>query len=219
MVPFYVLKIKVGYNNVDKIIQKQNSGEDVKKATKFKIYSTLLLLIANTICAFTVNIYNLESTSLKIIGSYFAIFLTSVATYKLPLKIYNLIAIFVFFSSSLGSCVNLYYYIDGYDTIIHFLSGIVIAAGAKYLFKNIFKKSSIINAENIITLLSLTFSCSAAAFWEIYEYFIDVTLNANMQGTKANTMNDIIAGVTGAIVITLIEYICTKVEKQNETSI
>ncbi len=185
------------------------------KDKKYKIISFITLVLLNTVCAACAVYCDLETTNLKIIGSFFAVILSGLLLLRFPLRFYCFMNIFVFFSSSLGSCVNLYYYIDDYDTIIHFFSGIILAEGGKLLAEKIIIKRELENDILMLSLFALLFSCTCAAVWEIYEYTVDVTLGANMQGTKENTMNDIIAGVSGAFVYLFVNFL-TVASKNNK---
>ncbi len=185
---------------------------------KYKFFSFITLLIFNTVCAVSAVYFNLETTGLKIIGSFFAVVLPGLLLHRFPLKFYCFMNVFVFFSSSLGSCVNLYYYISDYDTIIHFLSGIILAEGGKLFAEKIINKRELKNDLLMLSLFALLFSCTCAAVWEIYEYAVDVTLGANMQGSKENTMNDIIAGVSGALVYLIVNFI-TDASKKNKENV
>ena len=180
---------------------------------KYKLISFTILGLLNTICAIFAIYFNLETTSLKIIGSFFAVILSGLLLLRFPLRFYCFMNVFVFFSSSLGSCANLYYYIPDYDTIIHFLSGIILAEGGKILAEKIIIKRELIKDIIMLSLFALLFSCTCAAVWEIYEYTVDVTLGANMQGSKENTMNDIIAGISGAFMYLIVNFLTAKGRK------
>ncbi len=172
----------------------------MNKTTKIKLLTSLAVLLLNCICTACVYFVPIESTKLKITGSFLSIVLVSVAVWFFPVRFYVRTLIFVFFASSLGSCLNLYRHLDFYDLFVHFLSGILLFEGGRIIIEYIGLKRNMPKDNVNIGLFSLFFSCSCAAFWEIFEYLCDVLINADMQGTKSNTMGDIIAGVLGAFV-------------------
>lgn len=170
----------------------------MNKSVNFKVFTSLAVLLLNCICTACVYFVPIESTNLKIIGSFLSIILVSAAVWCFPTRFYVKTLIFVTFASSLGSCLNLYKHLSFYDLFVHFLSGILLFEGGRIIIEYIGHKSKIPKDKVNIGLFSLFFSCACAAFWEIFEYLCDVFINAEMQGTKGNTMGDIIAGVLGA---------------------
>lgn len=170
----------------------------MKKETKLKFIIFGGALIVNALCAGAVFLFGIETTALKIIGSFFAVILVGVAALRFPLRFYITALIFSFFASSLGSCVNLYRHISFFDLFVHFLSGILLTDGGYLLINHTAAKRNLTIDQRTKKVFAVFFSCACAAFWEIYEYLADRLINAQMQGTKENTMNDIIAGVLGA---------------------
>lgn len=172
----------------------------MNKSVNAKIFTSLAVLLLNCICTALVYFVPIESTNLKIIGSFLSIALVSAIVWSFPLRFYITTLIFVFFASSLGSCLNLYRHLEFYDLFVHFLSGILLFKGGRIIIEYINLKRNMPKDKLNIGLFALFFSCSCAAFWEIFEYLCDVLINAGMQGSKANTMGDIIAGVLGAVI-------------------
>lgn len=172
----------------------------MNKSAKLKMIVSVAVLMINVICTAFVYIFSIESTALKIMGSYVAIVIVSAVVWFFPMRFYVVSHIFVVFACSLGSCINLYRHLDFYDIFVHFLSGILLFEGGRIIIEKVNKKRGLSNNRTVIGLFSFFFSSSCAAFWEIYEYLCDVIIDADMQGSKANTMGDIIAGILGAMV-------------------
>ncbi len=170
----------------------------MNKTNKIRIFTSLAVLLMNLVCTACVYAFSIETTDLKIVGSFAAIVVVSIAVWVFPIRFYITTLIFVLFASSLGSCVNLYHHVGFYDLFVHYLSGILLYEGGRIIIEFINSKRNLSNDRVTVSLFSTLFSCSCAAFWEIYEFISDCLINADMQGTKQNTMGDIIAGVLGA---------------------
>lgn len=171
----------------------------MNKTNRIKLFTSLAVLLINLVCTACVYIFPIETSVFKIIGSFAAIFIVSIAVWVFPVRFYISSLIFVVFASSLGSCVNFYYYFDAYDKIVHYLSGLLLFEGGRIIIEYINRRRKLIEDRVVVSAFALLFSCSCAAFWEIYEYISDCLINSNMQGLNCNTMGDIIAGVLGAV--------------------
>lgn len=169
------------------------------KDAKVKIVISAISIVITFICTAIALMIPLKTTNMKIIGAFASIFLISIVTWKFPKRFYIIAILFHFFAASLGSVINLYRYLEFYDKIVHYLSGIILAEAGMIIMTYIFKKHSLKN-DNILKLLfAFFFSAACAGFWEIYEFTADNLLNINMQGGNSNTMGDIISGVLGAL--------------------
>ena len=176
---------------------------------------TAAVLILNGICTACVYIFDIETTALKIAGSFISIIIVSLAAWAFPTRFYMLALGFVFFAASLGSCVNLYRHVGFYDLFVHYLSGVLLAEGGRIIIDFVFRKRNLSDDGLVKNLFALFFSCACAGFWEIYEFTADVLIDAQMQGSKGNTMGDIIAGVLGALTYFLI-FLIFRNEKKNK---
>ncbi len=176
----------------------------MNRSNKIRIITSLAVLMLNCICTALVYFVPIESTFLKVVGSFASIIIVSAVVWRFPIRFYVVTLCFVAFASPLGSCLNLYRHVEFYDLFVHFLSGILLFEGGRIIIEFISKYRGIKKDSAVNTAFAFFFSCSCAAFWEIFEYLCDVLINAEMQGSKANTMGDIIAGVLGAAVGVLI---------------
>lgn len=180
------------------------------KYPKQKLILFVAALFINALCLLSVVIFTIETTHLKVIGSFAAVVIVGVLALPFPFKVYGSALFFVFFAASLGSCVNLYRHIQFYDRFVHFLSGILMAYVGYIVINFIFKKRKLPDDKLIKVLFASIFSCSCAAFWEIYEFTADQLINANMQGSNTNTMGDIISGVLGALLYFIVYLLLGK---------
>ena len=175
---------------------------------KFIVF--ILSLAVNVTCHIITLIFDVDTTSLKIVGSYAACIISAIVVSRFSFAFYLKTSVFIVFSSSLGSCLNLYHHVETYDLFVHFLSGILLVEFGAIIIKKIAEYTRVELNSIYMNLFAFFFSCSCAAFWEIYEYLSDVLINAQMQGSKANTMGDIIAGVLGAVFFTVFRLIQSK---------
>ena len=156
------------------------------KAIKQRLWLIFGALAVNMLCHGLTALFHIPTTFLKVGGSYLAVLLSSVALCFLPLRFHIVAQIFVVFAASVGSGMNMYTHLAYYDLVIHFLSGVVLAAGGWTLGKG--------------RLFALLFSWAGAGLWEIFEFSCDVLLNAGMQGASTDTMTDMIAGFLAGLV-------------------
>lgn len=176
------------------------------KDAKVKIVISAISIVITFICTAIALIIPLKTTNMKIIGAFVSIFLISIVTWKFPKRFYIIAILFHFFAASLGSVINLYRYLEFYDKIVHYLSGIILAEAGMIIITYIFKRHSLKNDNILKSLFAFFFSAACAGFWEIYEFTADNLLNINMQGGNSNTMGDIISGVLGALTYSTIMY-------------
>lgn len=171
----------------------------MKKESKHRLYILLAGLLINAVCTALVLLFSIETTTMKLVGSYGAILVAALAAWRFPMSFYLLTMVFVFFASSLGSCINLYHHVSFYDLFVHYLSGIVLAQGGNLIAGAVLRRRKLADDGAVKRLFALFFSCACASFWEIYEFSADLLVNAQMQGSKENTMGDIVAGTLGAL--------------------
>lgn len=139
----------------------------------------------NVLCHLLTVVFHIETTFLKVGGSYLGVAAAAIVLCFLPLRFHIVAQIFVAFAASVGCGMNMYTYLPVYDLVIHYLSGVVLAFGGWARIKNKY--------------FALTFSWAGAGLWEIFEFSCDVLLCAGMQGNTADTMTDMIAGFLGGL--------------------
>ena len=142
-------------------------------------------VVINGLCHGLTIVFHIPTTFLKVGGSYLAVIAAGVALCFLPLRFHIVAQLFVAAAASVGCGMNMYTHWPIYDLLIHYLSGIVLAAGGWELDKRLF--------------FALVFSWAGAGAWEIFEFSCDILLAAGMQGAIMDTMTDMIAGFLGGI--------------------
>lgn len=184
----------------------------MKESSKRLLVSGIILLIT-AVCLAAVVIFELETTAVKVIGSFVSVPLVSLVLWKFPFRFYFFGLVFDMFATAFGSVLNLYYYIGFYDRFVHFLSGVLLAEGGMLIIGYVFKRRKAKPDRLLYLIFSFFFSCSCAAFWEIYEFTADNLLNIAMQGNNTNTMGDIVSGVLGALAYAVIALAVLKDKK------
>lgn len=188
----------------------------MKKEARIRLLISLGVLIVTTICFVITQVFDLKTTAVKVIGSYASIPIVTLVLWKFPLRFYAFGLGFDIFATSLGSVLNLYHYIGYFDRFVHFLSGILLAEGGMLIIRWLYKKRNAPTDEFLQLAFAFTFSCSCAAFWEIYEFSADTFIKTSMQGVNSNTMGDIVSGVLGGLVYSAIYLIVLKRKRINK---
>lgn len=145
----------------------------------------LAAVAVNVLCHVLTVVFHIPTTFLKVGGSYLGVIAAAVALCFLPLRFHIVAQVFVVAAASVGCGMNMYTHWPIYDLLIHYLSGIVLAAGGWELDKKL--------------LFALVFSWAGAGAWEIFEFSCDLLLAAGMQGAIMDTMTDMMAGFLGGI--------------------
>ena len=90
----------------------------------------------------------------------------------------------------LGDCYRLYYVVDWFDKLLHFLGGVIFALLGYFLFEKI---SDSARMRSMAVIFALCFSITVAGVWEFYEYGMDTLLGIDMQHdtvvTEINSYN------------------------------
>lgn len=185
-------------------------------------YETLITLIFFIIIAAT-TIYDVLFNNYSKIGRLILIVVTIMAV-KILFKItflkksqaaYISILSFVMISMYLGNVLNFYSYINNYDKILHFISGIIINILSVIIYLN-FTNENInnINLKFIITFSS-AFIIGCAGAWEIWEFTTDKIFGLQAQLNSLNdTMLDIICGSIGGLLSLILICICILKKKE-----
>ena len=97
------------------------------KDMKFRLIISAAGLLITVICTILSVFTSIETTSVKIIGSFVSVVIVSAVTWKFPKRFFVLAILFDIFAAALGSVINLYKYIGFYDRFVHYLSGILLA--------------------------------------------------------------------------------------------
>jgi hypothetical protein len=121
---------------------------------------------------------------------------------RIPPLIKIVVYIFVTLAMPLANTFNLYAYLPDYDTVLHFLSGLLICLLVLYLIVRSGHYEKISDGLKLVILLLS--SQGVGAFWEIVEYLVDAWTNSNAQHYieegLVDTMHDLIADSLGGLV-------------------
>ncbi|GKU24485.1 hypothetical protein [Clostridium folliculivorans] len=145
-----------------------------------------------------------------------------------PPKMILVYAIFLYCAIYLGEVQSFYYIVPYWDKVLHTLSGAMFAALSFSVITTLNKKqyTSANLSPIIVAVFAFCFAITLEVLWEIYEFTTDLILKTNMQkyalsngvllvGQAAlkDTMQDLIVGSLGALIISLIFYISLKYKK------
>lgn len=169
---------------------------------KQRIYSVIGLWFLITICVIIARTTGIDPPVINIIGAYASSVLIAVVLYKAPRHFFVLALCFDLLAAAFGSVLDFYRSIDGYDRVVHYLSGLLAAEGGRLIMQYILKRYYEKRLLLVQILFALFFSCACAAIWEIYEFSADQLIHTNMQGNNLNTMGDIVSGALGALTYT-----------------
>ena len=187
--------------------------KDKKKITA--LLSMLVLTALTSILAFG---FNIDPPVGNVAGA-FASFIVAVIVcviFKVSDQMYYITLTFVFFAAPVGSVLNFYRSVGPYDKIVHFFSGILIAAFGYMIIWKLIDKNKINKNEysklNEITIAFAVLSAGAGAgIWEIMEFTMDIIASGTMQRGMVDTITDMIAGDIGGICYGLVMiYIAKK---------
>lgn len=123
-------------------------------------------------------------------------------------QIESMYLIFVFFAHFLGSIVNFYHIINGYDKIMHLISGMLSAFIGFYLLVKLhhYKKTQLLFT--IIFVIGVTLSI--ASLWEFYEFISDNIFQKDAQNVLTtgvtDTMLDMLMAFIGASIVCMKYY-------------
>lgn len=144
---------------------------------------------------------------------------------QIPNYMYVSYFIFLYCAIFLGEVTNFYYVIPYWDVILHTFSGGMLGA-LGFTIVSIMNDDPVIEIKlspSFVALFAFCFAVCCGTIWEIYEFSVDAIFDLNMQkyalengtpltgkGALADTMEDIIVDVVGALVVSLAGYFAVK---------
>ncbi|NFU51367.1 hypothetical protein FDF76_12700 [Clostridium botulinum] len=144
---------------------------------------------------------------LVIVTIFIAKLVFSVTFIKHCKMIYLLTLTFIIMAMYVGNILNIYTYINHYDKILHFISGIIISILAFSIYINYTHKVSEKLNPIFALIFIISFSIAMAGIWEMWEFSTDRLLGFNSQNNSLiDTMLDIIMGTLGCLIILPMEY-------------
>jgi energy-coupling factor transporter transmembrane protein EcfT len=116
---------------------------------------------------------------------------------------------FIFLTLFLGEIGRLYEYIPLWDKFLHLQSEFLLGASGYILIYilNNHEKRRLHLSPFFITLFAISFSLALGVIWEVIEFAVDVYFGTTWQNGNTDTMLDLIADGTGAIILTFIGYL------------
>lgn len=107
--------------------------------------------------------------------------------------------IFIIAGPFAGSALNVYGYIEQWDTLVHFDSGVMLAwlgmLAVRRAEERIGHPLPMWFALVVVQMTPMAF----AAAWEISEYSSDILIGTTAQNGNGDTMSDIVAGTLGGL--------------------
>jgi len=130
-----------------------------------------------------------------------------------PSEIWIVTLLFVMAALIFGEIFNFYYKFEAWDTVLHTLSGFVIAMVAFIIVKQLNEEVDIrvTLSPFFVALFAVSFSMAVAVVWEIFEYAMDIWFGTNMQKSGlVDTMEDLIVATIGALIVGILGYLYLK---------
>lgn len=152
----------------------------------------------------------------SILGGYASIAICTLLLWRFPVLFHISAQIFILLAMGLGSILNLYNILPGYDRVVHFVSGIIIFFVGKYIGDKWVQKGRMPQFK-FSAFTGLLAAFSAAGLWEVYEFSMDCLINTQMQGNNADSMGDIVAGVLGGIAAFIAAFIINRIKNGKNT--
>ena len=117
--------------------------------------------------------------------------------------------LFIFMTLFLGEIHGYYFRFAWWDKLLHTGSGFLLGI-LGFLLVYVLNEDENVDLNmnpRFVALFSLAFSVSIGAFWEIFEFAMDVTFKLNMQKTGlVDTMWDLIVDTAGASAVAAMGY-------------
>lgn len=173
---------------------------------KKRTVGLILIVLATTIVSVLAFYLDINPPIANVFGAYGAIAAVFIAgkLFKIEDGFYNLILLFIFFASPVGSVLNFYKSVGPYDKIVHYISGILLAAIGVMIVAHLLKKMMLNEnqkeaAFRLILMFAFLTAGTGAGLWEIFEFVADKLVGGGMQRGMVDTLTDMIAGTLGGL--------------------
>lgn len=171
---------------------------------KPRVIACIFALAATTVAVIAAFGLGVNPPVANVIGAYAAILagVFAAKVFRVSDGLYYTGLVFIFFASAVGSVLNLYRTFDPYDKIVHFGSGLLLAAFGVMLadyflhrmeINPVHKKTAVL----LTALLAFLTASAGAGIWEIFEFATDKLAGGGMQRGMVDTLTDMIAGNLG----------------------
>ncbi len=170
---------------------------------------------------------------LGILVIYLPTFLEKKLKIDIPDLLEYMYLVFLFCAIYLGEVRNFYFRIPFWDTILHAMSGGMLAVIGFYivLILNNWDRMDLHLSPFFVAFFAFCFAVTSGVVWEIYEFAVDRLLGMNMQkyltdtgealiGAAAlqDTMEDLIVDLLSALVVSTLGYFALVRKKKTSSS-
>lgn len=118
------------------------------------------------------------------------------------------IVFYLFFTLFLGQMIDLYSLVTYWDKASHFQSGLLLGGVGFVLVYGLNERGRrhLSLSPEFVALFAVAFSLSLGAMWEIAEFIWDQALTRSSQASLNDTMWDLIADLSGALIASCAGY-------------
>jgi hypothetical protein len=140
-----------------------------------------------------------------VVGGVAPLLLTFFTKLQFKLALIVLYFIFLYGSQYLGPILGWYEKIEWWDTLLHGMSGVLLAFIGIALYKHVVDKKTVVETFPwFVFLFVLSFAVLGGTLWEIGEFSADHLFGTTFQnGSLKDTMTDLIADTIGGMVIAI----------------
>lgn len=180
----------------------------MSRSEKIQLYVwyfvNFILIISLAVSVWTQQWFTAFLSFLTIVLCYVPSILARSFKVVLPLEFELIVTFFMYASIFLGSVWGYYEYFWWWDVFLHTMSGMVLGmVGFLIVFiLHSEEKFKLRLTPLYIAVFSFSFSLALGALWEIFEFFLDLFFDMQMQhGSLVDTMSDLIVDAIGAFVV------------------
>ncbi len=152
---------------------------EVKKGRRYVSYLLLLVMVGIVMFTLVKNIM-WWNKSVVILSTITILLLIAPRTVlgkirlNLPPEVLSFIEVFIFLGMYLGEIKDAFFFFPHWDTLLHFLSGVLIALMGFLLIYPLYMQKPARAYAYLILLFTVSFAIAAGGIWELIEYGIDV---------------------------------------------
>lgn len=190
-------------------------GNKLKKANR--VITTAIRVLIIILIVLTIYKRNYEYAGILILTmllTFYEGFFNKILKITLSEKLKISLILFIAGAQVCGTVLEFYHKFLWWDTMLHFVSGIIFYFVGETVIKWLNDKTTKSNISTIIIIaFSIFFALSSGVVWEIFEFLVDIGLGQNMQITEGlygreavmDTMIDLISLTLGTIVTSIID--------------
>lgn len=172
------------------------------KIQKFIFIFTMFLNILNIVSFFMfskhIHFTDFLFRTVQFVGMFLVLSMPSLLKkyfkFDIPFELYILIAVFSFSALVLGDVLNFYAKYPWWDSVLHFLSGVILSFIGLWLIHILMGNLShmIYLNKAFVSIFIIFFSLGMGAIWELVEYTGDGLFGLNTQQYMATTDGSIV---------------------------